>query len=88
MTPSAEIDDGYLDVCLFKDKIGLKSLLKYAPKITLQKKIRLSNLTCFKVERLNISSSEKVMVQVDGDVICHTPVEISVVPKSLEIICP
>lgn len=88
ITPSAEIDDGYLDVCLFKDKIGLKSLLRYAPKITMQKKICLSNLTCFKAKSLKISSSEKVMVQVDGDIICNTPIDISVVPRSLEIICP
>ena len=88
ITPDARIDDGFLDVCLFEDKLDLINFIKNPPKIDFNKSISFSNATCFKARQVSITSPEDTLVQIDGDVVCKTPVTISVVPKSIEIICP
>lgn len=88
VTPYAEMDDGFLDVCVFKDKLDLINFLKYISEITIKQHTTSPDVVYFKAKKIKIDSKEKALVQVDGDVICRTPVAISIVPKSISIICP
>ena len=86
LTKHAKAQDGYLDVCIFKNK-DVFNTMKYLVSATTTKNIPdLPNVEYFKVKQLTVKSKKPVLAHVDCEVLGKTPIKIKVLPKALEII--
>jgi diacylglycerol kinase family enzyme len=83
----AVIDDGLLDVLLFK-QIGYIELLKYLQNVIFTSEITTPEVEYFQTRRLRVSSAEEVPVEVDGELLGICPVEFQVKPRRLKVLTP
>ncbi len=87
LLPFADLEDGNLDVLVFK-KRGLTNYLRYFFGIYTGSHIGYDDVVYFKTKRISVVSKRPMLVHVDGDVVDVTPVSIVVLPKYLEVIVP
>lgn len=87
IAPLAELSDGLLDVC-FVSKMNKIKLLLALPTVYFGGHLRLKEVEYFRAEKLSIATGRPVDVYADGEFICHTPVEIRVLPRALRVIRP
>jgi YegS/Rv2252/BmrU family lipid kinase len=89
ITPDAVPDDGVLDICVFErlptDKFGFAHNIA---DVFLRRHMYHDEVRFFRTCRATIRSTPEVMVQLDGDVLDSTPVDISVIPRGLSLIVP
>ena len=78
----ALVDDGMLDVLIFKN-LGYLDIVRYFQAIMLGHHTTLSDVEYFQTAQARVTSLEAVPVEVDGDVIGTLPVTFKVVPKGL-----
>jgi len=83
----ARIDDGLLDVLIFKN-LGYLDIVRYFQAIMLGNHTALSDVEYFQAPQVRVTSAEPVPVEADGDVIGNLPVTFKVQPKSLRVIVP
>lgn len=84
MAPSAEIDDGLLDITLAK-KITRLKLLKSFPKIFTGEHIHINEIETFKAKEIKIESDETKVLTPDGELLGTTPVEIKCLKHAIEV---
>lgn len=84
MAPSAEIDDGLLDVTLVR-KITRRKLLKTFPKIFTGEHIYIDEVETFKGKQIKIETSEPKVLTPDGEMLGTTPVEIECLKHAIEV---
>lgn len=87
ITRKARIDDGLLDVCVFKGKT-MASFIKFIQGVATGQHLKLADVLYCQTKEIWISSEHRTLVQADGDVIGETPVKISIIPQSLEVLIP
>ena len=87
MTSIARMDDGLLDVCVFKGK-GFPATLRHLFNIYSQTHMTSPTVDYYQGERILITAEEPLPVHLDGDAVGHTPMEFSVAPRSLRVILP
>ena len=87
MTPIARMDDGLLDVCVFKGK-GFSDTLRHLVNIFSQTHMVSPDVEYYQGEKIYIEAQEPLPVHLDGDPMGHTPMEFGVAPKSLRVILP
>lgn len=87
VTPRALADDGLLDVCLV-GKMNKLKLLCWVPTIFFGGHLGLKQVEYFQAEWVRIETGRELEVYADGDYVCRTPVEISVVRRGLRVIVP
>lgn len=85
--PEAALDDGRLDVCVFQGA-GFSSTLRHAWGMFTQQHLRDPEVRYYRTRYLRIESRRPLPVHVDGVPIGHTPLEISVLPKSIRLLVP
>ena len=84
----AEIDDGYLDLCVLKGKTKL-DMHRYAFLGFLPNRIcTLHDVEHFRTKKVSIISSEEAPGQIDGDPFMGTPAEVEIAPQILPVIVP
>jgi len=86
VTPFAEIDDGFLDLCIYKGKMQL-GLVHFALSMLWRQHLNLNNVSYYRVKRVEMSSSKRTLVQVDGDLLGELPMITEIVPGALEVFC-
>jgi len=84
--PNAKIDDGLLDVLVFKNLSHL-DLVRYLQGILFGNYDGMSDVDYFQTESLSITSEEEVPVEVDGEVIGSSPMKFRCVSK-LRVLTP
>jgi YegS/Rv2252/BmrU family lipid kinase len=84
---NAVIDDGLLDVIIFK-QLGYLEIIKYLQNVLFTSEITLREAEYFQTKELRITSEETVPVEIDGELVCHCPVEFSVLEQKLRVITP
>ena len=87
IAPAADFADGQLDVC-FVRQAGKARLLRLLPKVFSGRHVRLPEVEYFKAARLRLETEVPLDVYADGEFVCRTPIEVSVVPKALRVITP
>jgi len=87
IAPRAELDDGRLDICIVGD-INKSALFCLFPTIYFGRHLRIPQVEYCQTERLRIETKNPTAVYADGEYVCRTPVEVSVVPKALRVIVP
>jgi diacylglycerol kinase (ATP) len=87
IAPRAHVADGRLDVC-FVRKLARGRLLRLVPKVFSGTHLQLPEVEYFKAARLRIETEVPLDVYADGEFVCRTPIEVSVVPNALRVIVP
>ena len=85
--PGASINDGIFDVTVIR-YLSLLELLKgirslYNGAILTQPKVK-----AYRAKKIEASSKETVLIEIDGEPLGRLPIEISIVPKAIRLLMP
>lgn len=87
IAPAADLADGQLDVC-FVRQMGKARLLRLLPRVFSGRHVETPKVEYFKTARLRLETEVPLDVYADGEFVCRTPVEVSVVARGLRVIAP
>ncbi len=87
IAPAAQLDDGYLDVCVFKG-FGTQDILAHVLGVFSGRHLRDPKVKFLRARRVQIDARRPWPVQVDGDHIGHTPMTFQVIPSALKVLIP
>lgn len=83
----ASLDDGLLDVIVFK-RLGYLEIIKYLQDVVFSSEIRVPEVEYFQTRQLHVESDDPVPVELDGELIGNCPVEFSIKERSLRVLAP
>ena len=83
----AMIDDGLLDVLVFK-RLGYLEIIKYLQNVIFTTDITLPEVEYFQTRRLRVSSEQEVPVEIDGELVGICPVEFELSEQRLKVLAP
>ena len=81
----ARIDDGKLDVLIFKN-LGYLDIARYLATILMGKHTGLEDVDYFQTERVSVSSEDEVPVEVDGEVVTKLPATFRISSRKLKVV--
>lgn len=87
VTPNARMDDGLLDIIVFGEQNALDRLSQIGA-VFLGQHVKHPNIRYFQVSALSIAAEPRVHLQLDGDPVGKSPVEISMKHKALRVMVP
>jgi len=87
IAPAANLADGQLDFCFVRE-VKRARLLRLLPRVFSGRHVNLPEVEYFKAARLRLETDAPLDVYADGEFVCRTPVEVSVVPNALRVIAP
>ncbi len=87
LTANALLDDGKLDVCFVRG-VGPLTVLRFFRRVFSGSHLTLKYIEYLQVDRLRISTEKPMAVYADGEYVCETPVELTVLPRALRAITP
>ncbi len=85
IAPGAVADDGILDVCLVQS-VSRWEVVMMVPRVFSGGHLTNPAVSMHRVKRLKIETEEPMPIWADGERVAETPVEISVVPKALNLL--
>jgi YegS/Rv2252/BmrU family lipid kinase len=88
ITTHASMDDGLLDICVFRGKGGFSQLSQYALATVLQLQERTSGVDYYRAREVTITSETPLYVQADGEPIGTTPMTFRNIPRALRVLVP
>ena len=83
--PKARLDDGLMDIIILKSNISKLELLLLLPKIFSGKHVLSDKVEYVQGKKINIIPEENEILNIDGEMRCSTPINISILPHRLEI---
>jgi YegS/Rv2252/BmrU family lipid kinase len=83
----ASLDDGLLDVIVFK-RLGYLEIIKYLQDVVFSSEIRVPEIEYFQTRQLRVRSDQAVPVEVDGELVGNCPVEFRLQERSLRVLVP
>ena len=86
MAPFAEIDDGFLDLCIYQGKSQL-GLVRFAIRMLWRQHLNMKNVKYYRIRRVEMSSEKKTLIQVDGDSLGELPMTSKIIPAALDVYC-
>ncbi len=84
-TSQASLDDGYLDVCLFRYK-NVLAIFNYLWGLNKGNVDKHLIVDYFKCEKISIAKKGNHPIHIDAEYLCDTPAEITVCPASLNVV--
>ncbi|MHB0857484.1 MAG: diacylglycerol/lipid kinase family protein [Anaerolineae bacterium] len=87
VAPQAQLDDGVLDVYVFKGET-LLDLLRHIANIVTGRHQRDPKVNAYRARRVEIRGERSLPLHLDGEPAGHTPVTIEVVPHALRVVMP
>lgn len=87
LAPEAKTDDGRLDLVLLDD-LSVVEVLALLPALLSRGELRTKRVRRFSVERARIETETPRWFHGDGELLGMTPVEISVAPRAIRVMCP
>jgi YegS/Rv2252/BmrU family lipid kinase len=89
IAPYASPESGFLDICVFECSVLEKlKFIQHIADVFLKRHLLNDEVKYFRTARVKITSSPKIMAQLDGDAFMTTPVEITAAPHILPVIVP
>lgn len=83
----AVIDDGLLDVVVFK-RLGFVEIIKYLHDVVFSSDIRVPEIEYFQTHRLSVRSDQDAPLELDGELAGNCPVEFQMHEKALRVLTP
>jgi diacylglycerol kinase (ATP) len=87
-TPKADPQDGWLDVCVVRGRSLTDCLAAVPSLLKPDTHLKARNLVRFRAKKVRIESKPPLKLQADGTPLHFTPVDIEIVPQSLNILVP
>ena len=87
IAPRAELEDGLLDLCFVRRASRLR-LLRKAPAVLTGSHLLMPEVEYAPVRGLTLATDPPLPVYADGEYVCPTPVQVSVLPRALKAIVP
>ena len=84
---NARMDDGLLDVLVFKNLSHL-DVIRYLQAVVFGMHTKLADVEYFQAKDVSVTSADAVPVEVDGEVIGELPVSFHVAPRKLNVLAP
>jgi diacylglycerol kinase (ATP) len=84
MAPTAENDDGFLDVTLLS-KITRRRLLKLFPTVFTGEHVKEKEVETFKAKKIKISTDVEKILTPDGELFGSTPIEIECLHQAVDV---
>ena len=84
VTPFAEIDDGFLDVCVYQGKYQF-GLARFAIGVLSKQHLNMRNVKYYRAKKVTLSATKSTLLQIDGDVLGELPMTVEVVPAALNV---
>jgi YegS/Rv2252/BmrU family lipid kinase len=86
LTPAAEVDDGFLDVCAIGD-VSVMKVLRLIPSVMKRKQIHDKQVKYLRAKMIELSSSDLFAVHADGEIVGQQvqAVKIEVLPGAIQI---
>jgi len=81
------VDDGLLDVCVFKGE-GVRYFVQHALKVVSRQHLQAPEIEYHQGRELVVESDKQLPVQVDDEPFAETPVTIRAIPRALNVILP
>jgi diacylglycerol kinase (ATP) len=86
-TPEAVATDGWLDLCIIKGR-GPLAMARQSIPILVAGTTTFSDVEVIRVRDLIVRGDEQAPLQLDGELIGHTPTHFRVAPRALRVIVP
>jgi len=83
----AVIDDGLLDVVVFK-RLGYLEIIKYLHDVVFSSDIRVPEIEYFQTRHLSVTSEQDVPVELDGELAGKCPVEFQMHERAIRVLTP
>jgi len=83
----AVIDDGLLDVVVFK-RLGYLEIIKYLHDVVFSSDIRVPEIEYFQTRHLSVTSEQDVPVELDGELAGNCPVEFQMHERAIRVLTP
>jgi diacylglycerol kinase (ATP) len=83
----ADLQDGLLDVCVFKH-MNYLALMRYFRGALFGSLAKFSDVHYFKARHLRVEANRHVPLEADGELVGHAPVEFSVRRRKLRVLVP
>jgi diacylglycerol kinase (ATP) len=88
IAPDAKMDDGWIDVALVQE-IGLARLVEAIPIVLTSGDLRgFPEVKRYRCKRIELGTERPAKVHGDGELLGETPVELSVVPRAVQVMTP
>lgn len=87
IAPHILMDDGLLDVVIYKNFSKLE-YIRHAISITQGRRAYQPKITHRRIKSLRITTEHPMEIQVDGEILSHTPAVVTVVPAALQVRVP
>lgn len=87
IAPEAEFTDGQLDICRISS-VNPFQLIRLFPTVYSGRHLLLPQVEYSKAERVTVETETPLEIYADGEFVCETPAEISVVAGALRVIMP
>ncbi len=83
----AQVNDGKLDVCVFKGD-GFFTFVQHALKVLSRQHLKDPKMDYYQCREIAIESARALPVHVDGELLTRTPITIRTIPSALKVIVP
>jgi YegS/Rv2252/BmrU family lipid kinase len=83
----ARLDDGLLDLCVFQSR-SLLHFIQHFFKVLSNRHLSDEFVNYFQTKSVRIETSGEVPVQLDGDIVGHTPITLEIEPGKLRALVP
>lgn len=83
----ASIDDGLLDVVVFK-RLGYLEIVKYLQDVVFSSDINVPEIEYFQTRQVRITSEQDVPVELDGELAGNCPVDFRIRDRALRVLAP
>jgi diacylglycerol kinase (ATP) len=87
IAPRAQLDDGQLDLCIIGDIEPFKLFCRF-PAIYFGNHLKMPQVKYLQTASLRIDTEQPLDVYADGEYVCKTPIEVSILPAALRAIAP
>ncbi len=86
IAPRARLDDGLLDICFIR-RVGPLRLLRFFPRVYTGAHLDMPEVEYAQTSRVRLESESPLDIYADGEFVGQTPVEVTVRPAALRVIC-
>jgi YegS/Rv2252/BmrU family lipid kinase len=85
IAPDAQPDDGLFDLT-FVQNISKLKLITQLPRIYTGSFVSIPEVKCYRTQQIRIEAPESLYLQVDGELMGHTPVEVEIIPGGINVV--
>jgi len=87
ITPLAELDDGFLDVCWI-DPVHIFRLYRFFPLVFTGAHLEMPEVHYYRSTAVQVNSVKPLDLYGDGEFICRTPFSLRLIPQALRVLVP